>query len=90
MLAPSKLLLTAKNGRASGFFVLTAENGPVGEYTIKVAAAAAGKVRLSTSSGSVPANGSVQVSVTVTSAAALTTHVTVQPGDLIVTVVYKL
>jgi hypothetical protein len=39
--------------------------------------------------GSLPADGSVQVTVTVTSKAGLTTHVSVAPGGLTVTVVYK-
>jgi hypothetical protein len=35
-------------------------------------------------------NGTVEVTVTVTSKVALTTHVVVEPGNLTVTVVYKL
>ena len=91
LLAPDKLLLTSASGKpASGFFLLSAQNGPVSKYTIKVPAGVAGKVRVSPSSGSLPAGGFIQVIVTVTSPAALTTHVTVQPGDLVVTVVYKI
>ena len=70
--------------------MLTAQNGPVSQYTIKVPAAMGGKVKVSPSSGSLSAGGFVQVTVTVTSTAAVTTHVTVQPGNLVVTVVYKI
>ena len=91
LLAPDKLLLTSAKGKAaSGFFVLTATDGPVGYYTIKVPAGVAGKVAVSPSAGSLPANGYVVVTVTVTSNAALSTDLTVEPGNLTVTVVYEI
>ena len=91
LLAPDKLLLTSAKGKAaSGFFVLTATGGPVGYYTIKVPAGVAGKVAVSPSAGSLPANGYVVVTVTVTSNAALSTDLTVEPGNLTVTVVYEI
>ncbi len=91
LLAPDNLLLTSAKGKtASGFFVLTATGGPVSEYTIKVPAAMAGQVTVSPSRGSLPANGYAAVSVTVTSNVALNTHVTVEPGNLIVQVVLKI
>ena len=38
-MAPDKLMLTSKSGTpASGSFVLTAANGPVSHYTVRVAA----------------------------------------------------
>ena len=90
LVAPDKLSLTSAKGKAaSGLFVLTATGGPVGEYTIKAPAAMAGKVAVSPSKGSLPAGGYVPVTVTVTSNVALNTFVTVEPGNLTVTVVLQ-
>ena len=91
LLAPDKLMLTSAKGKAaSGFFVATATGGPVSEYTVEVPAGVAGQVTVSPSKGSLPANGYAVVTVTVISNAALSTHVTVEPGNLTVTVVYKI
>ena len=91
LVAPDKLSLTSAKGKAaSGLFLLTATGGPVGEYIIKAPAAMAGKVAVSPSKGSLPAGGYVPVTVTVTSNVALNTFVTVEPGNLTVTVVYKI
>ena len=80
-------MLTSKPGQtASGFFVLTAANGPVAQYTVRIAARAA-KVSVAPASGSLALNGFVEV--TVTSKTALTTQIVVEPGNLSVTVVYK-
>ena len=90
LVAPGRLLLTSLSGKpAKGSFVLTAANGPVAHYTVRVPAGVAGKVSVAPSDGSLPAGGYVTVTVTVTSKVALTTHVIVAPGDLTVTVVYK-
>jgi len=89
LLAPDHLMLTSKPGQpASGFFVLTAANGPVAQYTVRIAARAA-KVSVAPASGSLALNGFVEVTVTVTSKTALTTQIVVEPGNLSVTVVYK-
>ena len=89
-MTPDKLMLTSKSGQpTSGYFLLTAANGPVSHYTVQVPAMA-GRVRVAPAGGSLPANGYVEVTVTVTSKVALTTHVVVEPGNLTVTVVYKL
>jgi len=91
LLAPGRLLLTSAPGKtASGFFVLTTASGPVNVYTVKVPAGVAGAVSVAPSKGSLQANGYVEVTVTVTSKTALTTHLAVEPGDLTVTVVYKI
>ncbi len=88
--APDQLLLTAVKGKAvSGLFSVTAENGPV-SYTIKVPAAMAGKMKVAPSKGSLPASKHVTVTVTVTSQVALTTYVTVEPGNITVPVVLKI
>ena len=89
LLAPDHLMLTSKPGQtASGFFVLTAANGPVAQYTVRIAARAA-KVSVAPASGSLALNGFVEVTVTVTSKTALTAQIVVEPGNLSVTVVYK-
>ena len=90
MVAPARLVLTSVSGKpVSGSFVLTARAGPVSHYAVLVAAMAA-RVKVAPATGSLRANGSVTVTVTVTSKVALTTHVIVVPGNLTVTVVYKL
>jgi len=82
-------MLTSKPGQpASGFFVLTAANGPVPLYTVRVVAKA-GKVSVAPVSGSLAPNGFVEVTVTVTSKTAVTAQIVVEPGNLSVTVVYK-
>ncbi len=89
--APGRLVLTAAKGkRVSGFFVLTTRGGPVSEYAIGVPAAMAGKVMVSPARGSLPANGFVAVTVTVTSNVALNTYLTVEPGNLTVRVVLEI
>jgi hypothetical protein len=82
-------MLTSKPGQpASGFFVLTATNGPVAQYTVRIAAKA-GRVSVAPAAGSLALNGFVEVTVTVTSKTALATQIVVEPGNLSVTVVYK-
>ncbi len=89
LVAPARLVLTSKSGTpASGFIRLTALNGPVAHYTVRVAADP-GRVKVAPAGGSLPVNGTVEVTVTVTSKVALTTHLVVEPGNLTVTVVYK-
>jgi hypothetical protein len=90
LVAPGKLVLTSVSGKpVSGSFVLTAAGGPVAHYTVQVAAMPA-KVKVAPAGGSLKAGKKVTVTVTVTSKVALTTHVIVAPGNLTVTVVYKL
>jgi hypothetical protein len=89
LVAPAKLTLTSKSGTpVKGSFVLTAANGPVSNYTVRVAAMP-GRVTVAPVGGSLPAGVHVDVTVTVTSKAGLTTQIVVQPGNLSVTVVYK-
>jgi hypothetical protein len=68
--------------------VLTAVNGPVRNFTIS--AALPSKVRVAPSSGSLPAGRWVTVTVTVISWVALYTHITVEPGNIRVTVVLSI
>ena len=89
MVTPYKLTLTSTSGTpVSGSFVLTAANGPVSNYTVRVAAMP-GRVTVAPAAGSLLAGGPIEVTVKVTSKVGLTTHIVVQPGNLAVTVVYK-
>ena len=89
MVTPDLLQLTvAKGGTASGVLVLTAVNGPVSGFTISISGGA-GKVTVSPSAGSLPAGGSMAVTVTVTSKTAASAEVIVGPGNLAVQVMFK-
>jgi hypothetical protein len=81
---PNELVfVAAKNKAVSGTFILTAVGGPV-HFTIHSASA---KVTVSPASGSLSAGGSfVTITVTAQSATALSTHATVDPGNIVVTV----
>jgi hypothetical protein len=85
---PNKLVLSAVKGKAaSGKFILTAVGGPVG-FVIH---SPNSKVTVSPSSGSLGVAGStVTVTVTVRSLVALDVHLTVTPGNLIVTVLFSI
>ncbi len=90
LLAPGQLMLTLVRGQtANGFFVLTAVNGPVSNYTISVTGGMASRVMVSPSAGSLEDGGYVQVAVRVTGAGPLTTRLTVEPGNLTVMVLVK-
>ena len=84
---PAALKLTSTAGKAvSGTFILSAVGGPVRNYTISVPAAMAAKVKVSPAAGSLPGDGWVTVTVTVTSKVAVNTRLTVDPGNVAVTV----
>lgn len=83
------LLTLVKGQTATGFFVLTAVNGPVSDYTISLTGGMAGRVTVSPSAGSLQNGGYVQVAVRVTGAGPLTTRLTVEPGNLTVMVIVK-
>jgi DNA-directed RNA polymerase specialized sigma24 family protein len=88
---PTKLVLSAVKGKAAtGTFLLAAVGGRVSDYVIKVPAGVAAKVTLAPASGSLKADGSVTVTVTVKSLVALRTKVTVNPGALVITVVFTI
>jgi hypothetical protein len=84
---PRELVLTAVKGKpASGTFILTAVGGPV-RFVITSPNV---KVSVSPPSGSLGSAGSwVTVTVTVRSLVALNAHVVVNPGNLIITVVFS-
>lgn len=85
---PKTLVLTALKGKpASGTFVLTAVGGPV-NFLIH---SASGKVSVSPPSGSLgPAGASITVTVTVRSKVAVSVHLIVDPGNLIVNVTFRI
>jgi hypothetical protein len=87
--APTKLVLSAVKGKAaSGTFTLTAVGGPVSAYAIT---SASSEVTVSPSYGALPSAGArVVITVTVKSLVALDTKITVQPGYLVVTVVFSI
>lgn len=82
--------LVSVDGTASGKLTLTAEGGPVSDYSITVGSALAGKLTVSPSSGSLAAGASVTVTVTSTSLVALDGQLTVNPGGRTVTVVLSI
>ncbi len=86
-MAPDTVSLTSTAGKAaSGKFVLSAADGPVGDYVIKVPAGLSGEMTVTPAKGSLAKGGSVTVTVTVTSKTALNSDVTVDPGSITVKV----
>ena len=87
--APTKLVLSALKGKAAvGMFTLTALGGPVGPITIS---SGNSKVTVSPSSWKLSSAGArVTITVTVNSLVALNTQITVQPGHLVITVVFSI
>jgi hypothetical protein len=85
---PTELVLSAAKGKAaSGTFILTAVGGPV-HYTIHSSSA---KVTGSPASGTLASAGSwVTVTVTAKSLVAFSAHLTVDPGNLIITVKFSI
>jgi len=79
--------LATVNGTTSGTFTITAKGGPVGDYSITVGSALAGKLTVSPSSGSLAAGASATVTVTSKSPIALDGQLIVNPGGQTVTVV---
>jgi hypothetical protein len=84
------VLASLKGQAVSGTFVLTALTGPVSHFTIRIPAAMATKVKVRPSGGSLPANGRVTITVTVISYVALNTYLTVDPGNITVTVLLSI
>jgi DNA-directed RNA polymerase specialized sigma24 family protein len=88
---PDRLALTSTSGKAvSGKFILSALYGPVSNYVIEIPPAMTGKLKVSPAKGSLGAGGQVTVTVTAISKVAHNTHLTIDPGNLTVTVVLTL
>jgi Sigma-70 region 2 len=84
---PDELLLTSTSGKAaSGKFLLSAVDGPVSHYVMRIPPGMAGKMTVTPAKGNLGAGGSVTVTVTVTSKVALDTRLTIDPGNLNVTI----
>lgn len=91
MATPDRLALTSTGGKAaSGKFVLSALYGPVSNYVIEIPPGLASKLTVAPAKGSLGAGGQVTVTVTVISKVALNTHLTIDPGNLTVTVLLSL
>ena len=84
------MLSAVKGKAASGTFTLTAVGGPVGGYAIQVPSGVAGKVKVSPSYGQLNSGAKAVITVTVNSLVALTTNLTVLPGDLVITVQFSI
>jgi hypothetical protein len=88
---PDELVLTSTSGKAaSGKFLLSAVDGPVSHYVIRIPPGMAGKMTVTPAEGNLGAGGSVTVTVTVTSKVALDTRLTIDPGNLTVTILLSL
>jgi hypothetical protein len=88
---PDKLVLTSTKGKAvSGTFLLSAVDGPVSHYVIKIPAGAAHVLRVNPATGSIGDGGWVTITVTVTSNVAVDTRLTIEPGNLAVTVLLSI
>ena len=83
VVSPSQLKLVAVTGLPTGTFTITAQGGPISNYSIT---GGAGQLTVSPSSGSITSGGSVTVTVTATSLIALDTKLTINPGGQTVTV----
>jgi RNA polymerase sigma factor (sigma-70 family) len=88
--SPRTLDLVAVDGTASGKVTITADGGPVSDYSITVGPALAGKLSVSPSAGALAAGQSVTVTVTSTSLVALDGQLTVNPGGQTVTVLVSI
>ena len=81
--------LTGGNGAPPKTFQLTAENGPVGGYTIMVPPDLPGTLTVSPLSGSLAAGASARITVSAISAVSFTADLTIYPGDILVQVTVK-
>jgi len=83
----SELKLVAVTGLPTGTFTLTAQGGPVSNYSVS---GGGGQLTISPSSGSIGAGGSVTITVTATSLIAIDTTLTINPGGQTVTILVTL
>ena len=85
-----QLDLVSVNGTATGRFTLTAQGGPVSDYSVTVGSALAGHLTVSPSSGSLASGASVTITVTSTSLVAVNGQLTVNPGGQTITVLLSI
>jgi RNA polymerase sigma factor (sigma-70 family) len=89
--SPGSLALIALlTGSATGTLTLTAGSTPVTHYTVTVPSSLLGNLTVSPASGSIPAHGRQQVTVTVHGLLSLDTTVAVSPGGQTATVLFGL
>jgi hypothetical protein len=79
--------LVSVNGTKSGTFTITASGGAVGDYSITVGSALAGKVTVSPAAGSLASGASATITVTSSSLVALDGQLTVNPGGRAIAIV---
>jgi hypothetical protein len=82
--------LVAVDGTAAGSFTLTAEGGPVSNYSITVGSALAGRLSVSPASAWLASGASVTITVTSKSLVALDGPLTVNPGGHAIAVVISI
>jgi hypothetical protein len=89
--SPGSLVLVGLlTGSATGTLTLSAGSTPVTHYTISIPSSLLGYLIVSPASGSIPAHGSRQVTVTLHGLLSLDTTVAVSPGGRTATVVFGL
>jgi RNA polymerase sigma factor (sigma-70 family) len=89
--SPGTVVLAGLLGStATGTLTLSAGSTPVGHYTISVPSSLAGHLTVSPASGSIPAHGHQQVTVTLRGLLSVDTTITVNPGGHPVTVLLGL
>jgi hypothetical protein len=82
--SPVRLALTSTPGKpVSGTFILTAQDGPVGNFTIAVPT---GKLTVFPRSGSLGPGDSIAITVRATSKVSFSAQLIINPGGLVVTV----
>jgi RNA polymerase sigma factor (sigma-70 family) len=88
-LAPSTgtVHLVSVNGTKTGTFTITANGGPVNDYSITVGSGLAGKIAVSPATGSLASGASATITVTSASLIALDGSLTIDPGGRTVSVV---
>jgi len=85
--SPNSVTLTqnAAGGPPTGTFTLTAVGGPLSHFWIVIPVSG---LTASPASGSLPTGGSVTITLTLSRPVALDTQITVNPGDVAVTVLF--
>jgi RNA polymerase sigma factor (sigma-70 family) len=79
--------LVSVNGTKTGTFTITANGGPVSDYSITVGSAVAGKITVSPATGSLASGASATITVSSASLVALDGTLTIDPGGRTVAVV---
>ncbi len=83
---PGTLVLAGLLGSATGTLTLSAGSAPVTHYTVSIPSSLAGHLTASPASGSIPAHGRQQVTVTLQGLLSVDSTITVDPGAHPVTV----